>query len=194
MAGWNDFSQANAEKIREAAPVARAGARGADAPAGPLMHVEAWSDGSSRGNPGPGGYGAVVRYTDPNGGVHEREFSQGYAKTTNNRMELLGAIVALEALRRPCQVDFYTDSQYVCNAFKQHWIEGWLRRGWQTAGKKPVKNVDLWKRLIAAADAHQVSWHWVKGHAGHPENERCDHLATAAADGGGLLADTGFVG
>ena len=158
------------------------------------MHVEAWSDGSSRGNPGPGGYGAVLRYVGPDGVAHERELSAGYRRTTNNRMELMGAIAALEALRRPCAVTMTTDSQYVCNAFNQHWIAGWQKRGWKPASKQPVKNVDLWRRLIAAAAPHDVTWVWVKGHAGHPENERCDALATAAADGTGLLEDAGFEG
>ncbi|MGO5500654.1 ribonuclease HI [Paratractidigestivibacter faecalis] len=158
------------------------------------MQVTCWSDGSSRGNPGPGGYGTVLRYVDPAGGVHEREFSHGYQRTTNNRMELMGAIVGLEALRRPCAVTMVTDSQYVVNAFKQHWISGWIKRGWKTASKQPVKNVDLWKRLLAAVEPHDVSWQWVKGHAGHPENERCDALATAAADDRkGRTEDAGFI-
>lgn len=188
MAGWNDFSASHPEAVAAGAPV-EVPARGVA-----MMHVEAWSDGSSRGNPGPGGYGSVLRYTDPAGVVHEREFSCGYDRTTNNRMELMGAIVALEALRRPCVVDFTTDSQYVCNAFKQNWIGGWQKRGWKTANKQPVKNVDLWRRLIAACEPHDVRWHWVKGHAGHAENERCDQLATEAADGSGRLKDVGFDG
>ncbi len=189
MAGWNDFAAGHPEAVAAGAPVDVPAARG-----GARMHVEAWSDGSSRGNPGPGGYGSILRYTDPKGVVHEREFSCGYDRTTNNRMELMGAIVALEALRRPCVVDFTTDSQYVCNAFKQHWIAGWQKRGWKTANKQPVKNVDLWKRLIAACEPHEVRWHWVKGHAGHAENERCDQLATEAADGSGRIRDVGFTG
>ena len=156
------------------------------------MNVELYSDGSSRGNPGPGGYGTILRYTAPSGKVHEREFSQGYRTTTNNRMELLGVIVGLENLNRPCTVDVFTDSQYVVNAFNQHWVDGWLRRGWKNASKKPVKNIDLWKRLLAAKEPHDVRFHWVRGHAGHAENERCDSLATTAADGDGLLNDEGF--
>lgn len=175
------------------------GAEGVAAPprprvaAGP-MRVVAWTDGSSRGNPGPGGYGAVLLYRDPAGVVHRREFSQGYRRTTNNRMELLGVIVALEALRRPCEVEVHSDSQYVCNAFNKNWVTGWLRRGWRNAQKQPVKNVDLWKRLLAAKGPHQVSFVWVKGHAGTELNERCDQLATSAADGasGPLLDDRGF--
>ena len=158
------------------------------------MNVELYSDGSSRGNPGPGGYGTLLRYTAPSGNVHEREFSQGYAETTNNRMELMGAIVGFEALNRPCHVDFYSDSQYVIKAFTDNWIDGWIRRGWKNAQKQPVKNVDLWKRLIAAVEPHEVAFHWVRGHAGHPENERCDELATTAADGEDLLVDDGYTG
>lgn len=158
-----------------------------------MKHVEVYSDGSSRGNPGPGGYGTVLRYTDRNGVAHERELSQGFAKTTNNRMELMGAIAGFEALKGPCAVDFYSDSQYVVKAFTDNWISGWLRRGWKNAQKQPVKNVDLWKRLIAAVEPHDVTFHWVRGHAGHTENERCDALATAAADGDALIDDEGFV-
>lgn len=158
------------------------------------MHVDIFTDGSARGNPGPGGYGCVLRYVDSKGGVHEKELSQGFDRTTNNRMELLAAIVSLEALKRPCDVTLYSDSQYLVKAFNDRWVEGWLRRGWKNAKKEPVKNVDLWKRLLAAKEPHDVTWSWVKGHAGHPENERCDALATAAADGDGRLADEGFVG
>ncbi|WP_026651153.1 ribonuclease HI [Butyrivibrio proteoclasticus] len=147
------------------------------------MLVEIFTDGSARGNPdGPGGYGAVLRYTDAKGEVHEKELSAGYDKTTNNRMELLGAIVALEALNRPCDVVFTSDSKYVISAFNEHWLDNWIKRGWKTANKQPVKNVELWKRLMAAAEPHKIKWNWVKGHAGHAENERCDQLATAAAD------------
>lgn len=156
------------------------------------MHVDIYSDGSSRGNPGPGGFGTLLRYVDAQGQVHEKELSQGFAETTNNRMELLGAISGFEALKRPCQVDFYSDSQYVVKAFLDDWISGWIGRGWKTAGKKPVKNRDLWERLLAAVEPHEVTFHWVRGHAGHPENERCDELATSAADGEELAIDSGF--
>ena len=108
--------------------------------------------------------------------------SEGFEKTSNNRMELMAAIVGLEALNRPCTVDLYSDSQYLINAFEKGWLMNWKRNGWRTAGKEPVKNRDLWERLLAAAGPHDVSWHWVKGHDGHPENERCDALATSAAD------------
>lgn len=161
---------------------------------GAPLHVTVFTDGSSRGNPGPGGYGAVLRYTDPAGASHERELSGGYARTTNNRMELMGVIAALEALVRPCEVEVHTDSQYVCHAFTQHWIAGWQKRGWKTANKQPVKNVDLWRRLLAAMEPHEVSWHWVKGHAGHADNERCDQLATSAADNYPFHEDVGFAG
>lgn len=157
-----------------------------------MMDVKIFSDGSSRGNPGPGGYGSVLQFVDANGTLHEKELSQGYNCTTNNRMELLGAIVALEALKRPCRVTLYSDSQYLVNAFNQHWVDGWLKRGWKNAQKQPVKNPDLWKRLLAAKEPHEVTFIWVKGHAGHPENERCDELATAAADGPGKIDDEGF--
>lgn len=156
------------------------------------MFVTAYSDGSSRGNPGPGGYGSVLLYTDPAGTVHTLELSQGYRRTTNNRMELMGVIAALESLKRPCTVEVHTDSQYVVNAFNKHWIQGWVKRGWKTANKEPVKNEDLWKRLLVAKEPHQVSFVWVKGHAGHRYNERCDALATAAADGSGRIEDEGF--
>ena len=154
------------------------------------MLVKIYTDGSARGNPdGPGGYGCVLQYTDSRGELHEREFSAGYKKTTNNRMELMAAIVGLEALIRPCQVDLYSDSKYLTDAFNQRWIDGWIKKGWKRGKNEPVKNVDLWKRLLAAMKPHQVTFHWVKGHDGHPENERCDHLATSAADGEDLLDD-----
>lgn len=156
------------------------------------MKVTIYTDGAARGNPGRGGYGAVLNYTTPSGKQHTLELSRGFTRTTNNRMELLAAIVALEALNRPCEVELHSDSQYVCNAFNKHWIDGWQRRGWQTSAKKPVKNVDLWKRLLAAKEPHRVTFMWVKGHAGHPLNERCDQLATTAADGNDLVCDTGF--
>jgi ribonuclease HI len=159
-----------------------------------MMQVELYSDGSSRHNPGPGGFGTILRYTDPTGQRHEKELSRGYRRTTNNRMELMGVITGLEALKRPCTVDVYTDSQYVVNPFKQNWIRGWVKRGWVNSKKEPVKNPDLWKRLLKAMEPHDVTYHWVRGHNGHPENERCDTLATMAADGTGLIEDAGFEG
>ncbi len=157
------------------------------------MHVDLYSDGSSRGNPGPGGYGCILRAVDGAGKVHEKEFTCGYEQTTNNRMELLGVITGLEALNRPSEVTVHTDSQYVVKAYKENWLKGWVARGWKTASKQPVKNVDLWKRLMALTEIHTVDWHWIKGHNGHPENERCDALATTAADGSNLQIDEGFL-
>lgn len=152
-----------------------------------------YSDGSSRGNPGRGGYGTRMEYRDPEGKMHVREMSRGYRHTTNNRMELLGAIAGLEALTCPCRVSLYSDSQYLVKAFQQNWIEGWVRRGWKNASGQPVKNPDLWKRLLRAMEPHEVTFHWVKGHDGNPGNERCDQLATAAADGDDLQEDTAAV-
>ena len=157
------------------------------------MNVTIYTDGAARGNPdGSGGYGAVLQFVDSKGVLHERELSAGYKKTTNNRMELMAAIVGLEALVRSCRVELFSDSKYLTDAFNQHWIDGWLKRGWKKADKSPVKNVDLWQRLLKAMEPHQVNYHWVKGHDGHPENERCDRLATAAADGEDLLEDEGL--
>ena len=158
------------------------------------MFVKIYTDGSARGNPdGPGGYGCVLHYTDSKGQLHERQFSQGYIRTTNNRMELMAAIVGLEALIRPCQVELYSDSKYLVDAFNQHWIEGWIRKDWKRGKNEPVKNVDLWKRLLKAKEPHQVTFIWVKGHNGHAMNELCDALATSAADGENRIADPGVV-
>ena len=143
--------------------------------------IEIYTDGACSGNPGPGGWGAILRWKG-----HEKELYGGERETTNNRMELMAAIQALESLKRASAVDLYTDSTYVRDGITS-WIHGWKRNGWKTAAKKPVKNVDLWRRLDSAITAHSVEWHWVKGHAGHPENERADELArlgTAEAIGG----------
>ena len=158
------------------------------------MKVTIYSDGSARGNPdGPGGYGTVIEYLDAKGELHVREYSAGYTKTTNNRMELMGVITGLEALTRSCQVTVISDSKYVTDAFNQRWIDGWLKNNWKNSQKKPVKNIDLWKRLLEAKKIHDVQFVWVKGHAGHPQNERCDVLATGAADGNNLQEDTVFL-
>ncbi|NRG19784.1 ribonuclease HI [Rhizobiales bacterium] len=133
--------------------------------------VTIFTDGACSGNPGPGGWGVILRY-----GEHEKELFGGEAETTNNRMELTAAIQALEALKRPCTVELYTDSNYVRNGITQ-WLHNWKRNNWRTADKKPVKNADLWTALDEARNRHDVNWHWVKGHAGHPENERADELA-----------------
>ena len=157
------------------------------------MLVKIYTDGAARGNPdGPGGYGTVLEYVDTKGELHVKELSQGYVKTTNNRMELMAVIAGLEVLNRPCRVEVHSDSKYVVDAFNQHWVDGWLKKGWKRGKNEPVKNVDLWKRLLAAKERHEVTFHWVKGHDGHPQNERCDTLATTAADGENLLTDEGI--
>lgn len=157
------------------------------------MQVNIYTDGSAKGNPdGPGGYGAVLQYTDPKGVLHEKELSAGYRKTTNNRMELMAAIAGLEALNRPCIVNLYSDSQYLVKAFNEHWIDGWQKQNWRRGKANEVKNIDLWQRLLRAVTKHRVTFIWVKGHAGHPENERCDRLATSAAAGTVLLTDEGL--
>ena len=136
--------------------------------------VDIYTDGACHGNPGPGGWGVLLRY-----GENEKEVSGGVSETTNNRMELSAAIEALRALKRPTRARIHTDSTYVKNGITQ-WINNWKRNGWQTAAKKPVKNVDLWKDLYEAMKDHDIEWHWVKGHAGHPDNERADGLAKSA--------------
>ena len=141
-----------------------------------MTDVEIATDGACKGNPGPGGWGVVLRAAGK-----ERELSGGEKLTTNNRMELMAAIMGLEALKRPCRVTLSTDSRYVMDGLTK-WIKGWLRNGWKTADRKPVKNADLWQRLDDVADLHRVTWHWVKGHAGHPENERADALANRGID------------
>lgn len=156
------------------------------------MLVKIYTDGAARGNPdGPGGYGTILRYEDTKGVIHEREYSQGFVRTTNNRMELMAAIVGLEALTKPCEVELYSDSKYLTDAFNQHWIEGWIKKGWKRGKNEPVKNEELWKRLLKAMEQHRVSFIWVKGHDGHEFNERCDQLATSAADGEALIIDEG---
>ena len=141
-----------------------------------LPLVEIYTDGACRGNPGPGGWAALLRMGD-----EERELSGGEPLTTNNRMELMAAIKGLEALKRPCRVQLFTDSNYVRDGITK-WIHGWRRNGWKTADRKPVKNAELWQELLDATAPHRVEWHWVKGHSGHPENDRADALACAEAD------------
>lgn len=140
-----------------------------------MKHVIIYTDGACSGNPGPGGWGAVLIY-----GEIRREMSGAEASTTNNRMELTAAIKALEALKTACEVDLYSDSAYLINAYKQNWLTNWVRRGWLKADKKPVENVDLWKRLLELSALHTIVWHKVKGHADNPENNLCDRLATDA--------------
>ena len=143
-----------------------------------MAEITAFTDGACSGNPGPGGWGLLLVATEGGAVVRERELSGGEAVTTNNRMELLAAITALETLSRPSRITIVTDSSYVRDGVTR-WIHGWKRNGWKTAAKKPVKNEDLWRRLDTAAARHDVTWEWVKGHAGHPENERADALARA---------------
>lgn len=148
------------------------------------LEVVIYSDGSSRGNPGPGGYGTILHYKDTKGNLHALELTEGFRKTTNNRMELLGVIKGLEALNRSCDVTVVSDSKYVTDAFNLHWVDGWKKKNY-----KNVKNLDLWLRLFEVMKNHNVTFNWVKGHAGHKENERCDELATTSADSEDLLID-----
>jgi ribonuclease HI len=141
-----------------------------------MKEVNLYTDGACRGNPGPGGYGAILVY-----GVHERELSGGEAETTNNRMELMAAIVGLEALKEPCRVTLYSDSKYLVDAFNEGWVYSWRKAGWRR-GKEALKNPDLWQRLYDVVSTHEVTFIWVKGHNGHDYNERCDKLATDFAD------------
>ncbi|NLG93207.1 MAG: ribonuclease HI [Clostridiales bacterium] len=142
-----------------------------------MKHVEIFTDGACSGNPGPGGFGAILRYN----GV-EKEISGGEANTTNNRMELRGVIEALRLLKEPCEVVLCSDSKYVCDAITKGWAQSWRRNGWRKADKKPALNADLWETLLQLLEQHKVTIHWVKGHVGHPENERCDRLAVAAIE------------
>lgn len=141
-----------------------------------MKHVQLYTDGACSGNPGPGGWGVVLRYQET-----EKELFGGEPDTTNNRMELTAAIEGLAALKEPCRVEIFTDSKYVKDGVEQ-WLSRWKKNGWKTSNKKPVKNADLWLKLEEAADRHDVTWHWVKGHAGHPENERADALARKGAE------------
>jgi ribonuclease HI len=154
-----------------------------------MKRVIIHTDGGCKGNPGPGGYGAVLV-----SGKHRKEISAGYRLTTNNRMELRAAIAAIELLTQPCEVELHSDSKYIIDAMTKNWLAGWQRRGWKTAANQPVKNRDLWTRLMAATAPHRMDWRWVKGHAGHAENERCDELANLAIKGRHLLDDDGFAG
>ena len=154
--------------------------------------IKIYTDGACKGNPGKGGYGAILTFVDSKGQYHEKELSAGYELTTNNRMELLAAITALEALKRPSEVVLYSDSKYLVDAINQKWLDAWVFKNWKQNSKNPVKNIDLWKRLINAQKPHRIEYVWVKGHAGHEYNERCDKLAVAAAMGENLLMDEDF--
>lgn len=155
--------------------------------------IKIYTDGACKGNPGKGGYGAILTFVDSKGQYHEKELSAGYENTTNNRMELLAAIVALEALKRPSEVVLTSDSKYLVDAINEKWLDTWVFKNWKQNSKNPVKNIDLWKRLIKAKEPHIVEFVWVRGHAGHEYNERCDKLAVAAAMGENLLIDEDFV-
>ncbi len=137
-----------------------------------MKHIQIFTDGACSGNPGPGGWGAILRYK-----AHEKELSGGEAETTNNRMELMALIAALEQLKEPCEIDLCSDSQYVINGLQKGWAKGWRARGWKKADKSPALNSDLWARLLDLSEVHTIHYNWIKGHAGHPENERCDRLA-----------------
>lgn len=152
--------------------------------------VEMYTDGACSGNPGAGGYGTILRFKDSKGKYHEKELTAGYKLTTNNRMELLAVIVGLEALNKPCKVRITSDSKYFIDAFEQKWIESWQKNNWKTAAKKPVKNVDLWQRLLVAMKPHDIDLVWVKGHNGHEFNERCDELAVNSSKSENLLDDS----
>ena len=145
-----------------------------------LSEVTLYTDGACSGNPGPGGYGVILRYVSPSGKEYEREYSEGFSETTNNRMELLAVCIGLEALTRPCAVTVYSDSRYVCDAVNEGWIWNWRRQDFRRGKTDEVKNIDLWERLLADMKTHQVRFTWIKGHAGHEFNERCDRLAVAA--------------
>tara|TARA_R110002096_G_scaffold376724_6_gene570483 strand:+ start:15902 stop:16375 length:474 start_codon:yes stop_codon:yes gene_type:complete len=151
-----------------------------------MKKVTVYTDGSALGNPGPGGYGAVLIY-----GKHRKELSSGFQHTTNNRMEIMAAIAALRAMNEPCAPTIHSDSQYVVNAMSKGWVEGWKKRGWKRKDG-PLKNADLWQELHDLAKVHEVTWQWVKGHAGNPLNERCDQLAVGAAKSKNLAEDVGF--
>ncbi len=158
-----------------------------------MMKVKIFSDGACKGNPdGPGGYGTLLQYVDKNNQLHEKEFCQGYKATTNNRMELMGVITGFEALKTECEVEVVSDSKYVCDAFNQGWIYSWMKNGWKKSDKSAVKNRELWERLLKAMSGHKVTFSWIKGHAGHRENERCDFLASSSAKGSELLDDDGL--
>ena len=142
--------------------------------------VELYTDGACSGNPGPGGYGLILRYTDPRGVVHEKEHAEGYEETTNNRMELLAVIAGLTQLRMPCRVEIYSDSQYVVKAIEEGWLKNWVREGFREGKRTEVRNIDLWKALLPLLETHETHFHWVKGHAENELNNRCDRLAVSA--------------
>lgn len=157
-----------------------------------LPKVEIYTDGACSGNPGKGGYGVILRYKKNDGEFVVKEMAQGYKKTTNNRMELLGCIIALESLKKPCDIILTSDSKYMIDAIEKKWINNWIKNNWRTSDKKPVKNIDLWQRLLEAMKPHNIQFVWVKGHAGHKFNEICDRLAVNAYNSENLIPDNGF--
>lgn len=161
-----------------------------------MKKVTIYTDGACRGNPGPGGYGVILEYTREDGEVFRKELSAGYKKTTNNRMEILATVVGLQALKTPCEIILYSDSQYLVNGMTKGWVDKWQRFGWYKDAKRSekAKNVDLWQALLAAMAPHKVEFRWVKGHAQNPYNNRCDELAVAAALGNNLLEDKNYQG
>lgn len=152
-----------------------------------MKQITIYTDGSSLGNPGPGGYGTILRHNGTS-----RELSEGFACTTNNRMELMAAIAGLESLKAPSKVTLTSDSRYLIDAMTKGWIHGWRQKGWSRGPKKPLKNADLWQRLAKTVTGHEVTWKWIRGHTGHPENERCDELAVAAASRKNNPPDKGY--
>lgn len=145
-----------------------------------MKKIEMFTDGACSGNPGPGGWGTILRYNGK-----EKELSGGSSDTTNNRMEMMAVISGLKALKEPCEVDLYTDSKYVCDSVSKGWVYSWKKNNWRKADKKPALNVDLWEEMLSLLDMHKVTFHWLKGHNGHPENERCDKLAVMQAENHG---------
>ena len=145
-----------------------------------MKHVDIWTDGASKGNPGPGGYGIVMKYVDNNGVEHRKEIKKAYDMTTNNKMEVMSAIVALKTLEEPCEVVLTSDSQYLVKAFNENWIDKWIKTDFRRGKKDEVKNIDLWEEMIKLTKKHKVTFKWVKGHADNEENERCDKLANEA--------------
>ncbi|MQL51032.1 ribonuclease HI [Desulfofundulus thermobenzoicus] len=154
-----------------------------------LPEVDIYTDGACSGNPGPGGYGVILRY-----GKHMKELSGGFARTTNNRMELTAVIKGLQALKRPCRVTLYSDSRYIVDAMTRGWVKRWQTNGWRRDNGEPAKNADLWRQILSLAERHRITWVWVKGHADNPYNNRCDQLAVQASQGDSLPVDEGYSG
>lgn len=155
--------------------------------------VEIYTDGACANNPGPGGYGIIMKYTDTLGNAHKKEFSKGFSMTTNNRMELLAVIDALKLLKKPCNISLYSDSKYVTDAINQKWLEGWIKKGWKKSSNTPVKNTDLWLEFLKVSKSHDIKFIWVKGHSTNEFNQRCDKLAVQARSSNNLETDKGFI-